>query len=122
MAMGSKIFPHLALENGGTTVKVKGPVGEWDPYAVSATFAVIVGQVHRQTGAITLAKGRSTKTYTPGDDWWGADADVIDPAGGVLVPGMAVAWGIAAVEMQDGRHETFEWSVTTRLIDSPPLP
>ena len=88
----------------------------------SATFAVIVGQVNRQTGAIVLAKGRSTETYTPGDLWWDADADVFDPAAGELAPGMAVAWGIAAVEMRDGRHETFEWSVTTRLIEDPPLP
>ena len=64
MAMGSRIFPHLALVNGAT-VEVKGPTGDWDPYAESATFAVIVGQVNRQTGAIVLAKGRSTETSTP---------------------------------------------------------
>jgi hypothetical protein len=122
MAMGSRIFPHLALVNGRKTVEVKGPTGDWDPYAVSATFAVIVGQVNRQTGAIVLAKGRSTEVYTPGNDWWDADADVFDPQGGEFVPGMAVAWGIAAVKMRDDRNETFEWSVTTRLIEDPPLP
>ena len=122
MAMGSRIFPHLALVNGRKTVNVKGPTGDWDPYAVSATFAVIVGQVNRQTGAIVLAKGRSTEVYTPGDPWWDADADVFDPDNGQFVPGMAVAWGIAAVKMQDDRHETFEWSVDTRLIEAPPLP
>ena len=106
MAMGSRIFPHLALVNGRTRVKVKVPTGDWDPYAVSATFAVIVGQVNRQTGAIVLAKGRSTEVYEPTDPWWDADADVFDPAGGELAPGMAVAWGIAAVKMQDDRNET----------------
>ena len=65
MAMGSRIFPHFALVNGRKTVEVKGPTGDWDPYAESATFAVIVGQVNRQTGAIVLAKGRSTETYSP---------------------------------------------------------
>lgn len=122
MAMGSRIFPHLALVNGRKTVEVKGPTGDWDPYAESATFAVIVGQVNRQTGAIVLAKGRSTETYTPADQWWDADAEVFDPAAGEFVPGMAVAWGIAAVKMKDDRNETFEWSVTTRLIEDPPLP
>lgn len=122
MAMGSKIFPHLALVNGGSRVKVKGPTGEWDPYAESATFAVIVGQVDRQTGAITLARGRSTEVYTPGDQWWDADADVFDPSGAGFAAGSAVAWGVAAVKMKDDRHETFEWSVVTRLIETPPLP
>jgi hypothetical protein len=69
-----------------------------------------------------LAKGRSTETYEPTDPWWDADAVVFDPANGEFVTGMAVAWGIAAVKMRDNRHETFEWSVTTRLIETPPLP
>ena len=122
MAMGSRIFPHLALVNGRKTVKVKGPTGDWDPYAESATFAVIVGQVNRQTGAIVLAKGRSTETYTPADQWWDADADVFDPDERRVRARHGSGMGHRRREMRDGRHETFEWSVTTRLIDAPPLP
>jgi hypothetical protein len=122
MAMGPRINAHLALSGDGKTVAVKGPTGDWEPYAESATFAVIIGQVNKQTGAIVLAEGRSDDTYTPNEPWWDAEAEVFDPANGVLVPGQAAAWGIASVKMQNNRYETFEWSVMTRLIDTPPLP
>ena len=122
MAMGSRIFPHLALVNGRKTVKVKGPTGDWDPYAESATFAVIVGQVNRQTGAIVLAKGRSTETYSPADQWWDADADVFDPRPASSCRAWPWPGASRPSKMKDGRNETFEWSVTTRLIEDPPLP
>jgi hypothetical protein len=120
MAMGPRINKHLKL-SGGNKITVKGPVGKWEPYAVSATFAVVVGQVNEATGKIVLAVGRSDpgEEYKPGGKTvWDADAEVFDPANGVLVDGPAVAWGIAAVEMQDGKHEAYGWSVKTRLVST----
>jgi hypothetical protein len=123
MAMGPRINKHLKLSPDGKIVAVKGPVGDWEPYAVSATFAVIVGQVDRKTGQIVLAVGRSEpgETYEPGGEpMWDADAKVFHPKGHVLADGPAVAWGIAAVKMQDGKHEEYGWSVETRLIRKVP--
>jgi hypothetical protein len=55
MAMGPKIDAHLLLADGGRTVKVVGPTGDWDRYAVSATFKVVIAQV--QDEEIVLAVG-----------------------------------------------------------------
>jgi hypothetical protein len=125
--MGPRINTHLALVNNGTRVEVKGPTGDWEPYAVRATFAVVIGQANRTTGEIVLAKGRSdpNDNYGPnGPVWWDADADVFDPsaAGTVLQAGLAEAWGVANIELKNGRHETYAWGMTVRLIDQPPLP
>jgi hypothetical protein len=120
MAMGPRINKHLKLL-GGNKVAVKGPVGDWEPYAASATFAVIVGQVDEASGKIVLARGRSGpgEKYKPGGKKvWDADATVFDPANGVLADGPAVAWGIASVEMRDGTHEAYGWSVSTRLVSN----
>lgn len=121
MAMGSRVNPHLALSPDGKTVTVKGPTGEWDSYAVGATFVVVIGQVDPQSGKIVLAFGRSTKTYVPADTWWSATAKVRG-ANAKLLPGMATAWAVASVAMKDGMYEPIEWSVPLRLIDKPPLP
>jgi hypothetical protein len=116
MAMGPRIYTHLALTNGGATVAVKGPTGPWEPYVVSATFAVIIGQADKTTGDLVLAKGRSTQVYTPADPEWWADADVFDPAGGTLKAGYAEAWGVASVKLTTGKSETFGWGMSIRLM------
>jgi hypothetical protein len=122
MAMGPRINAHLALLDGGTRVAVRGPTGTWEPYAVSATFAVVIGQV-KSNGDVVLAVGRSTDTYEPGGEkWWDADAVVFDPQGGQFQPGIAAGWAIASVLLKDGNYQQYPWSVVTELIASPPLP
>jgi hypothetical protein len=121
MAMGPRINAHLALVDGGTRVEVKGPTGTWEPYALSATFAVVVGQV-KHDGSIVLAAGRSEETYEPGMDWWDADARVFDPEDDNFEPGIAAAWAIASVLRKDGHHQQYPWSVITELMDHQPLP
>ena len=74
MAMGPKIDSHLVLADVGRTVKVVGPTGDWDRYAVSATFKVVVAQIQGEN--IVLAVGHSDEPYTPDKTWWDADAKV----------------------------------------------
>jgi hypothetical protein len=116
MAMGPKIDSHLVLADGGRTVKVVGPTGDWDRYAVSATFKVVVAQI--QGESIVLAVGRSDAPYTPDKSWWDADAKVRSADENVkFVEGWASAWAIASVKMRDDSYEPYAWSVDTRLLD-----
>jgi hypothetical protein len=117
MAMGPKIDSHLVLADGGRTVKVVGPTGDWDRYAVSATFKVVVAQI--QGPNIVLAVGHSDAPYTPDKSWWDADAKVKSADENVkFVAGWASAWAIASVETRDNRYEPYAWSVDTRLLDA----
>jgi hypothetical protein len=120
--MGPKIDAHLKLADDGRTVKVVGPTGEWDRYAISATFKVVVAQV--QGDEIVFAIGDSDDTYTPAHTWWGADAVVHGDPGVKLVAGPASAWAIASVRTRDDTHQPYSWSVETRLLvaPSPDLP
>lgn len=116
MAMGPKIDSHLVLADGGRTVKVVGPTGDWDRYAVSATFKVVVAQI--QGANIVLATGRSGAPYTPAQTWWDADAKVRSTDQSVkFVAGWASAWAIASVKRLDNEYEPYAWSVDTRLLD-----
>jgi hypothetical protein len=115
--MGPKIDPHLKLVDGGRTVKVVGPTGDWDRYAVSATFKVVVAQV--QADKIVLAIGHSDEAYTSGETWWDADAHVQGHAEVKLAAGPASAWAIASVRMLDNTYEPYAWSVETRLLVAP---
>ncbi len=116
MAMGPKIDSHLVLADGGRTVKVVGPTGDWDRYAVSATFKVVVAQI--QGESIVLAVGRSDAPYTPDKSSWDADAKVRSADENVkFVEGWASAWAIASVKMRDNSYEPYAWSVDTRLLD-----
>ncbi|SRR5436189_4319434 len=119
MAMGPKINKHLALVQKGNAVRVKGPTGDWEPYAKDATFIVVIGQV--QGSNFVLAVGGSNKRYTPKNKTWSATATVITP-NGALQPGVAYGWALASVEMKNGSYEPYEWSVVVQLIDKPPLP
>jgi hypothetical protein len=121
MAMGPKIDAHLELAKNGRTVKVKGPTGDWEPYAASATFVVTIGQVDPQTGKVVLATGRSNRKYTPADKKWAARATV-GGANARLRAGMAYGWAVASVEAQDGTYEPYQWSVVTRLVVGNPPP
>src|SRR5690349_11887241 len=116
MAMGPKIDSHLVLADGGRTVKVVGPTGDWDRYAVSATFKVVIAQIQGEN--IVLAIGHSDEPYTPDKTWWDADAKVKSADESVkFVEGWASAWAIASVKMRDNSYEPFAWSVDTRLLD-----
>jgi hypothetical protein len=116
MAMGPKIDSHLVLADGGRTVKVVGPTGDWDRYAVSATFKVVVAQI--QGADIVLATGHSDEPYTPDQTWWDADAKVRSADESVkFVAGWASAWAIASVKRLDNVYEPYAWSVDTRLLD-----
>lgn len=121
--MGPKIDAHLVLADGGRTVKVVGPTGDWDRYAVSATFKVVVAQI--QGANIVFAVGESDEPYTPDKTWWDADAEISSTEPGKFVEGWASAWGVASVRMRDDTYEPFAWGVDTRLIDitrRPPPP
>jgi hypothetical protein len=126
MAMGPKIDVHLVLADGGRTVKVVGPTGDWDRYAVSATFKVVVAQIQGEN--IVLAIGHSDDPYTTDKSWWDADAKVKSADPNVkFVAGWASAWAIASVKTRDNRYEPYAWSVDTRLLDDtsqapPPYP
>jgi hypothetical protein len=117
MAMGPKIDAHLQLADGGRTVKVVGPTGDWHRYAVSATFKVVVAQVQEER--IVFAIGHSEEPYTPTDTWWDADAVVHGDPQVKLVAGPASAWAIASVKTLDNQYEPYTWSVETRLLDDP---
>jgi len=125
MAMGPKIHAHLLLSPDGRTVTVTGPTGDWDdPYLLSATFRVVIGQVNPATGEIVLATGRSDHPYTPADGWWDAEAVVHADPPVRLHLGPASAWAIASVKALDDHYESYPWSVETRLVGvaPPPLP
>jgi hypothetical protein len=115
--MGPKIDAHLKLVDDGRTVKVVGPTGEWDRYAVSATFRVVVAQV--QGDKIVFAIGSSDEAYTSAHTWWDAEAAVHGQADVKLVAGPASAWAIASVRTRDDTYEPYAWSVETRLIVEP---
>jgi hypothetical protein len=115
--MGPKIDAHLKLVDDGRTVKVVGPTGEWDRYAVSATFKVVVAQV--QGDKIVFAIGNSDETYTSAQTWWDADAVVQGDPDVKLFGGPASAWAIASVRTRDGVYEPYAWSVETRLLVAP---
>jgi len=118
MAMGPKIDAHLLLADGGRTVKVVGPTGDWDRYAVSATFKVVIAQV--QGEEIVLAVGHSDEPYTPDKTWWDADAKIKSADASVkFVAGWASAWAIASVKTRDNQYQPYSWSVDTRLLDTP---
>jgi hypothetical protein len=118
--MGPKIDAHLKVVDDGRTVKVVGPTGEWNRYAVSATFKVIVAQV--QGDQIVLAIDESDEAYTRANSWWDADAAVQGDTTVKLVAGPASAWAIASVKTLDGTYEPYAWSVETRLLVGPPDP
>ena len=117
MAMGPRIDAHLKLVDGGRTVKVVGPTGDWDRYAVSATFKVVVAQI--QEDRIVFATGiRMSRTPrpTPGGmptRWCTA----IPTSSWSRAP--ATAWAIASVKTRDDQYEPYAWSVETRLLDAP---
>lgn len=114
--MGPKIDAHLVLADGGRTVKVVGPTGDWDRYAESATFKVVIAQIQGED--IVLAVGHSDEPYTADKTWWDADAKVRSADETIhFVAGWASAWAIASVKMRDGRYEPYAWSVDTRLLD-----
>jgi hypothetical protein len=117
MAMGPRIDAHLQLADGGRTVKVVGPTGDWHRYAVSATFKVVVAQIQEER--IVFAIGRSDEPYTPADRWWDADAAVHGDPDVKLLAGPASAWAIASVKTLDDRYEPYAWGVETRLLDAP---
>lgn len=114
MAMGPKVDSHLFLAKDRKSVTVTGPVGDWDPYLKSATFAVVIGQT--QHDEIVLAVGRSKGEVKKPAKTWTATATVLDPATEVLVPGLAYAWAVASGEAVDGEYEPYDWSVYTRLL------
>jgi hypothetical protein len=122
MAMGPRIYTHLKLTNAGKTVEVKGPTGEWEPYAVEATFAVIIAQPDKTNGNLVLAMGRSPQPYTSAQPEWYADAVVFDPNGAAFHAGVAEAWGVASIKMKNDKYETYAWGMTVRLIDQAPFP
>jgi hypothetical protein len=115
--MGPKIDAHLKLVDDGRTVKVVGPTGEWDRYAVSATFKVVVAQV--QGDKIVFAIGNSDETYTSAQTWWDADAVVQGDPDVKLFGGPASAWAIASVRTRDDTYQPYSWSVETRLLVAP---
>jgi hypothetical protein len=115
--MGPKIDAHLKLVDDGRTVEVVGPTGEWNRYAVSATFKVVVAQI--QADKIVLAIGESDEAYTRADSWWDADAVVQGDTAVKFVAGPASAWAIASVKTLDGTYESYAWSVETRLLVAP---
>ena len=94
-----------------------GPTGEWNRYAVSATFKVVVAQV--QGDKIVFAIGSSEETYTPTHTWWDADAVVDGEPHVKLTAGPATAWAIASVRTLDDAYEPYAWSVETRLVGAP---
>jgi hypothetical protein len=125
--MGPKIDAHLKLVDDGHTVEVVGPTGEWNRYAVSATFKVVVAQI--QDDKIVLAIGESDEPYTPADTWWDANAVVQGDPSVAFVAGPASAWAIASVKTLDDVYESYAWSVETRLLvvtdpnrEPPPYP
>lgn len=117
MAMGPRIDAHLKLVDAGRTVKVVGPTGDWDRYAVSATFKVVVAQI--QEDRIVFAIGHSDEPYTTTDTWWDAEAVVHGDPDIKLIAGPATAWAIASVKTRDDEYEPYAWSVETRLLDAP---
>jgi|SRR6476646_8693691 len=124
MAMGPKIDAHLKIQNNGREVAVTGPTGGWDPYVKAAKFAVVIGQVQKDT--LVLALGKSTANSPAAT--WSATAHVWDPdnEGLELKPRWAYGWAIASAEGEDDAatewYEPYEWSVITWLVRGNPQP
>jgi hypothetical protein len=100
------VTSKLEVSADGRHVAAQGPIGRWDVYARSATFAVVITQVQAD-GTIVVAEGRSNRTYEPPNRTWRARATV--NGGGALRPGEAYAWGIASVRQASGAYELYTW-------------
>ncbi len=114
--MTSRVNKRLHLKKSGRGVDVEGPIISWDSDEISATFSVVISQVD-EDGNVVTATGSSTETYTnPVSTGWSAVATVTDPTLR-LEEGTATAYATATILIQGLSHETYTWTLLTRLAD-----
>lgn len=114
--MTSRVNSRLKLGHGGRSVAVEGPIINWDPDEISATFSVDISQVNAD-GTVVSANGSSTDNYTasPPSTSWAAIATVTDPDLR-LEEGPATALATAIITVQGYSKETYTWTLLTRLV------
>jgi hypothetical protein len=112
--MTSKVDNVLHLSNDRKTVRVTGPISDWQNDEAAAVFSVVISQASGNGAGPTTAIGASTITYVPDEGTWVAEATVTRN-NMQFHEGNATAHAWATIAQPGGDAESYEWTVPTTL-------
>jgi hypothetical protein len=100
--------------NGATSLRITGPIDDWENDEIQAVFSVVVSQITSDGKHVVIALGANPNSYPNGaGDWW-SDATVETSVGGFNAGGALVsAW--ATIANEDGGAEMYGWALPVLL-------
>ena len=101
--------------NGATSLRIAGPIEDWEDDEFHAVFSVVVSQITSDGKNVVIALGANPDSYPkPTPRWW-SDATVKTTVGGGFTPGGALVSAWATIANKDGGAEMYGWALPVLL-------